>query len=232
MKYLVLITISIVIFSSHRITKSITTQENVDADFTAKNFGIGKLKINFLLTTLKSEEYVLDFFENINDSKPTFKLTLKWSNEDGGRVEISNKEYIKIKDFFIEEPYYIIHFNCFAKQNGLYQVMIDEDTQKRMWIKKSSTIEFITWSNYILDVVSIKQIDFLKNPVRMKPNENSEIVYSKSMDWEVVSIKGNWVEVKFSEIFMDMTIPENQKFRGWMKWKDAEKLLIEYGLAI
>lgn len=207
-------------------------KEKDNSAFSTKNYGIGKLIINYSDQIYESkEDYTLDFFTDKEDKTTRYQLTLSWNNSGVGFIEAKNADFIKIKDWYIND-YHIIHLRCFNEVDGFFEVMTNEETQERMWIKKSATTEFISWSDYLSNVVTINQIDFNTNPARKSPDDTSEILYNDKMEWEVVSVKGNWAEVRFSEIFMDMTKVENQEFRAWIKWRNEKELLVEYGLAI
>ena len=219
--------------SSNSTSLTENSVKNTDTVF-YQNKGIGKLIINFEETLFQHQSYVLNFYNYESDSNLIKTVEIKWNSDNNGFVEIFNAEFIKVKDYYIEEPHYILMFNCLRECNGFYEVVINTETNEKMWIKKEITKVFKPWDKFLKEVVCISALNPNANQIRMKPEDNSGIAMENIEDkcWEVESVYGEWIQVKCSEIDFDLSNEKYKNFNGWLKWRNDKDLLIEYYLAI
>jgi len=207
--------------------------ENHEAPF-YKNYGIGKLKVSFENTILNDKAYVLNFYRSDSESELDRKIEISWNDSDGGYVETQNTDFLKVKDFYLEEPHYILMFNYLRESNGFYEVIVNTETKETMWIKKQSTIHVKLWDEFLQSVVCLSASNPEANQVRIEPKEDSNVAIENIKDecWYVSEINGEWIKVECSEIDFDLTDEKYKYFSGWLKWRDENELLIKYYLAI
>lgn len=87
------------------------------------------------------------------------------------------------------------------------------------YVRRSDSVAYKTWEEYILGSFSVSPLVKL-NSIHLKPNNNSEVIeYDNDEFYYPVSIDGDWLEVEWGE--------ESELKKGWIKWKEGEKLLIE-----
>lgn len=220
------------LLEEHSQSKSQLSSTDDSTIFTTTKFGIGKLIVSFEEQMYNEVDYTISFFENPVDTSNYRTVIYKWNTDDTGFVEANNDEFIKIKDYHIGEPFYIINFNCLKKEGNFYEVIVDEINNKRMWVRLNSEITLMSWFDFLKSTVCVSQNDYNNNPAYTLANDSSEIVYNKEMCWDIVDMKGYWIKVKFSEIEADLTNEDNQNLRGWIKWRDDSELLIDYYLSI
>ena len=198
--------------------------------FIKKNYGIGKVRLIFdRIGSIKNFTYSLYSQPSQTSEKKDMKLM--WNEDNNGYVEAVNDEIIKIRDYHIDEPYYIILFDCLKEKNGFYEIVINEKTRDTKWIKSSETVIFEPWSVFLQNVVCVSQIDTINNPVRREPHENSEIISNSDGCWDIENMNDVWIKVKYSEIDFDLSDPKINEFHGWIKWRDNDKFIIHYFLA-
>lgn len=202
------------------------------SSFTLQNYGIGKVILNYESYMYARKEFTIRFLDSIDSQSSKEVLIIKWIEDKGGYVEVAQNDFLSIRDYYFEEPYYKIQFDCIKEVDGYYEVIVNESQKRRMWIKASSDITFITWEEFLKGVVCVSNYDTIANPVRIEPNEDSEICFSGDWCWDIVNIQGFWAQVMYSSIDEDLTDEYNREFRGWIKWRDKEKLLVKYFQAI
>jgi len=198
-----------------------------------QHYGIGKVKVEFEYTILRHKPYFLNFYQSDSENELVKTVEINWKDEKGGYVETQNAEFIKVKDFYLEEPHYILMFNCLQERNGFFEVIVNVDTKETLWIKKQSTIRLKLWDKFLKEVVCVSSLTPETNQIRVKPEKNSKIAIENNKDicWEVIDIQGEWLNVKCSEIFFDLTEEKYKNFNGWLRWRDDKELLIDYSLA-
>ena len=200
--------------------------------FCTMNYGVGKVILNFESFMYSKKDYIVNFYDSFESTSVSEQLIIRWIDENNGYVKAFNDEFFSIRDYHIDEPYYIAQFDCLREFDGYYEVIVDETTKRTMWIKATQDITFKPWADFLKGVVCAVQIDTLMNPVRIEPNIESSICYSKEWCWDIVNIKDQWAQVMFSAIDADLTDEYSREFRGWIKWRDDEEFLIKYYQAI
>ncbi|QWG09901.1 hypothetical protein [Flammeovirga kamogawensis] len=202
------------------------------SNFVTSNYGIGKVLLSYDGDLHRGNSYHLEFYESPNSTtEPSERLELNWNEENRGYVQVKGKPFIKITDYYIDEPDYIIHFNCLGYQNGFYEVVVNEKLHKTLWIKESDKFVFETWTEYLKSTICVSQLSIKNNPARALADSSANIVFEEEMCWVVLDFKGNWINVKYSPFDKDMEVQENKNFRAWIKWRDEDKLLIKYYLS-
>jgi hypothetical protein len=201
--------------------------------FITASYGIGKVKIVYEFALSENKPYSYEILSDPNNHCTKTKVELIWNESNNGYVEAVNDEIVKIRDYHIGEPYYIILFDCLRIQNEFCEIIVNEQTKEKKWIKLSETIRFEPWEVFLKNVVCVSQIDFYSNPVRIEPNESSNILLGQGTQcWAVEEMRGNWIKIKYSEIDLNPEDKELARFRGWIKWRDNNDFLIKYFLAV
>ena len=203
------------------------------SSFTTKNHGIGKVRIVFEFVLYEKKSFSYEILTEPKENCTKTELKLIWNESNNGFVQALNDDIVKIRDYHIDEPYYIILFDCLKTQNGFCEIIVNDQTKETKWIKTSENIIFEPWEVFLKNVVCISQLDSNSNPVRLEPDVNSETIQEQGNQcWEVDEMRGDWVKIKYSELDLDPNEEELSRFRGWLKWKDEESFLIKYYLAV
>jgi hypothetical protein len=179
----------------------------------------------------------LEFYED-PDSKTPFHIAQIFNDPSINSYNIKNYNEIS-KDWFnplhFGLDYFIFYIQCSEIKNSWYQVVINEKTNLKCWIKKSSFLKYVTWDQFISGVVSIKPNDSENNPILLEPNINAQKADKQLIDCLApVSVIGEWLKVRIDPAVCDMTneMDESEIFEGFIRWRKDDNLLITYYLLL
>ncbi|CAM1346133.1 hypothetical protein [Tenacibaculum crassostreae] len=196
-----------------------------------KPLGIGKVKLQIedIIYSKTIKQYELEFFEKEDCLNSSNKVEFKWNKNGLGYMEVLNSDFIKIKDWHVEEPYFIVNFICLEKNSKGYKIIVNEETNESRWIKKSPKMEFQPWSDFLRNLYCVEQIDINSNPLLNKVN--GKPINKEKQCWKVLKISEEWILVNNQT---DEPLPNNEKplkeIKGWIKWRNKNGLLIDYYL--
>lgn len=190
------------------------------------------------LISIKIDSYpTIDFYENTQDNEPIKSITIF----DDKEIKSFNIKYLDsitqlwFKPLHLHLDYYIFFLQCTSETENWYQVIVNEKTDLKYWIKKSTKLDYITWSSFISNVVSVKPKDGATNPIVKSPDSKAEKCKEQLLDCLTpVEANGEWLKVKIEPAICDKTLEmEGQKFiDGFIRWKQGNKLLIDYWLLL
>jgi len=93
--------------------------------------------------------------------------------------------------------------------------------------KTVKNLKFETWEKHILKTFAI-EFNKNENPLRRTPNGIIKNVdFSKIERFSAVEFKGEWLKVNWDTESNPDNDPKKADF-GWIKWKEGEKLLIDW----
>lgn len=182
--------------------------------------GEGIVNIDF------DENTKLEFYSNAQGSKPVQTIELHFRDDLNS---ISIKDYGKHEEWLHPEAlwleYEFFFFRCTKKVKDYYEIIVDQGTGKRLWVKKSEKVVLKSWEEFLKSVLSVERME--KQAIKSAPEENSSVVEdNEAVFFEVVEMKGNWIKVEQAEIEEVIQKPVS----GWIKWTDGNKLLVRYSL--
>lgn len=179
----------------------------------------------------------IELFKEITDIEPTQTIKVYDDKEIKSfnieSLESIRKEWFKPIHFHLD--YFIFYFQCSVIEKDWYQVVVNEQTNLKYWVKKSSDLEFIQWEKFISGVTAVRPIQADDNPIRQEPKINSKPTNHQLIDClSPVEVQGDWMKVKVEPAVCDKTFEmEGQEFvEGFIKWKNDKKLLIHYWLLL
>ena len=187
------------------------------------DLGIGIVSIDFI------DKTVLSFFKKTSDAKPQY--VLKFFNDKSiNSTNIKNiekeKNWLNPEVLWLDYNYFI--FRCKSQTKDAFEVVVNNKTGETLWLKKSKSTIFKTWENYLKGMFMIKRLPSDHNDIRFNSSENApENIFTGEECFQVRSMKGDWIEISTGESCEeDGSILKS----GWIKWRDGNKLLIEYFL--
>jgi hypothetical protein len=137
----------------------------------------------------------------------------------GDFIHIFNANQKLIKKISISEEKQVLALRCIGKNKYYFKVEL-EDKKIGYIPRNEKGILFQTWEEHILSLFSIG-FDQIKNPICKEPYENADkIQFVEDELYEPNKIKGEWLQIKFG--------PDNNLQYAWIKWKDKNKLLIDF----
>jgi hypothetical protein len=213
---------------------SVTTEVNViqDKGFNSNildsaetEFGLGLVSINF------DDKTTLHFYSTPNDKEP--KRTIQFFNDQtinswNIRDLDKNKEWLKPEILWLDYSQFV--FRCLTNKENWLKIIVNNETGETLWLKKSNLTTFSDWENYLKEMFGVARLTDKKQKIRSLPTENSdEIIYQGQDCFQVKSMKGDWIEI-FTADYCDESYTDGKtKIKsGWIKWRQRNKLLIEY----
>jgi hypothetical protein len=190
----------------------------------SQELGIGIVKIEF------NQNTVLEFFESPNSNR-SFRRIEFYDDTTIHSFAIKNFNGIKrwLKPEILWTDYSQLGFRCKCFTKDWLEVVINNDDGSALWIKKSEATKFFTWEEFLKNVYVVSRMNE-KQPIKDNPNSSAnEIQYKGSDCFKVNSMKGEWIEI-YADNFCDDNSTESVLKSGWIRWRDGNKLLIEYFL--
>lgn len=190
------------------------------------------------LISINPENYpTLKFYENITDKNPIKSISI-FHDEKIHSFNIQNLDSIKkewLMPLHINLDYYIFYFQCSDVKDEWFQVIVNEETNLKYWIKKIPDFEYLSWESFISDVVAVRPIDSETNPILKSATLNAEKCKKQLIDCLVpVDVNGDWLKVKVEPVICDKTFEmgDDEIFEGYIRWRKDNKLLIYYYLTL
>lgn len=92
-----------------------------------------------------------------------------------------------------------------------------------LWLDREA-VTFRSWPEFLLEVYSVEPVDLRANPLRSAPQDNAEVTASNQDDYRVIAVQGDWLFVEGAD-GREVGNP-----RGWLRWRQADRLLVRYNL--
>jgi len=121
-------------------------------------------------------------------------------------------------------------FICKTLTNDWFEVIVNNENGESLWLKKSELAKFSSWETYLLEMFGVARLSDESQKIRQQPNDSSEeIKYSGQDCFQVKSMNGDWIEI-FTADYCDESYTDSKTKieSGWIKWRQGNKLIIEY----
>ncbi len=179
----------------------------------------------------------ISFYETIDSKNPIHSIEIYNDQKlNGLEIKTTEKNTLNwLKPLHKDLDYDILHFQCSQIKGNWYQIVVNEETNLKYWIKKSNDFVYVAWEKYILDNFGIFPIDPENNPILIEPDEKSEKTKTQPINYLIATeTHGDWLKVKFDFEFCEdeKILKENENFEGFIHWKKGTKLLIKYYLLL
>ena len=208
------------------------TEANIDKDpQTAKPettntaLGLGLVAINF------DDKTTLDFYSAPNDKKPN--RTIQFFNDEtisSWNIRDLDKHAKWLKPEILQLDYSQFVFRCITVQDDWFNVMVNNETEETLWLKKNKWTTFSNWENFLKEMFGVARLTNQQQKIRTLPTEDAEEIIYKGQDcFQVKSMKGDWIEIYTADYCDKHNTDIKTKIKsGWIKWREGNKLLIEY----
>lgn len=180
----------------------------------------GTISINYV--TNGEEDSLLCFYGNSELKETVLKINIEKLDYllrySGDTMGVNPLE-------FMPTPGRII-FRCVDSTQFAYKIVLREKNFSTCWIKKSVLIDFSDWLKYF------KGADYIttNQELREKQDANCDVVENPDscFTYDILSIEADWVEIETSwHCKMYEKSPSIRNARGWVKWRDGNKILIQ-----
>jgi hypothetical protein len=189
------------------------------------DLGFGLVSINF------DDKTTLHFYSTPNDKEP--KRIIQFFNDQtinswNIRDVDKQKEWLKPEILWLDYSQFV--FRCIIVQENWLKVIVNNENGQTLWLKKDDLKTFRNWEDYLKEMFGVARLPDQRQKVRTLPNDNSEEINYEGQDcFQVKSMKGDWIEI-FSADYCDESYTDSKtKIKsGWIKWRQGNRLLIEY----
>lgn len=189
------------------------------------DIGIGLVTINF------DENTTLNFYAHPKDEKPT--RTLQFFNDqsiNSWSIQNLDKHAYWLKPEILWLDYSQLIFRCISNKDNWLEFKVNNKTEETLWLQRSELTTFQDWETYLKEMFGVARLRDNHQQIRTSPDEDSVEIKSSGEDcFQVKSMKGDWIEI-FTPEYCDESHNNSMKKieSGWIKWREGNKLLIDY----
>ena len=153
---------------------------------------------------------------NFNINKESELIRGEWTEEKQAETEI--KHQINPLVFTLENLR--LHFRVLEIKSDHYKVEITDEVFK--YIKINENWIFRKWGQYISETVAVIGFESEMTAIYSEPNENSKLLNeTESINPQIFPIdsESDWLQIKYT--------CGKAEYKGWIKWRDENQMLIE-----
>jgi len=184
--------------------------------FGQSEIGIGIVSINF------DENTKIEFYENI-DLKKKLKTVEFFNDESINSWNIKNlenhKNWLQPESMWLD--YGLFKFRCKTKKKDRYEVYVSGS--QTMWIKVKNYTDYFSWEDYLKNMFSIERSDKKTQFIYSRPFTKSAKIKSENDCFEVKQMQNEWIKVETAG-----HCESEKRISGWIKWRDGNRILINY----
>jgi hypothetical protein len=197
------------------------------------SYGIG------VITIEPYNYFSLRFWKDKKDKMPHDEL---YFQRDSGRNKLSYgfsttgldsvPAWFRPETFLITDTEKRIEMRCIWKDEKWCQVVVNNKTGELKWLELGVDVIFLDWGSFYARKGTI-QIPagktFLYEESNAKSNKSkirTTALPGQTMLIRALKTNGDWMYIEIIERDADMKEVNRQK--GWIRWRDQEKPLIEY----
>lgn len=213
-------TFKIIEQESEIITAKYSPVKTIKNDEPGSSMGLGFFKPDLL------GKGVLYFYGEQNLDKPVYEHT----PDDSlvfRKTEISNYDLVYAPPWLLPAHYKldydIFYLKLISVGKDFVEVSVNDQTQKISFLDRYAG-EILYWPEFLLRVHSVELLPESDQKIRIKPLNYAGEVNVKYDFLKPVLVQDEWMMVELYD--------ENYTFlgKGWIQWKDDNKLLIAYSL--
>ena len=164
-----------------------------------------------------------DFIHFYNeDGSLWYKFTYYYDESDG-KFEYANDDF---RPFAFKVDYFVLALKCIGKENGRYEVIVNDGTGLRKYVKANDPVlKLETCEEHILNVFAVN-FNREENPLLEAPRGQVKKAALSKAPFHPVEVKGEWLKVKWDTSYGTERNEPRYDF-GWIKWKEGDRLLVE-----
>lgn len=170
----------------------------------------------------------IHFYKAKGDKTPDRSIKLVNTKSEIFVEPSSHKEWLAPENLWLD--YSILNF-CYTRQEGEWvEVVVNEKSGLRRWIRVNEHVVAVPWPKFLLDYTTV--VEPIESVfVRTAPYAESKAIRkTTSQDcFEAMEIKDDWIRIRTSQGLECSEHPEPIT-TGWIKWKEGNKLVIRYFL--
>ena len=187
--------------------------------------GQGVLKIDF------AKLPVLQFYSDTGLTVPskTIRIIKNSSEEYSIKNETGINDWFKPEQLFFEHDIFLLRVDTVI--GSWYKVIANSTNGETYWTKADSIKKFIKWQTFLLKEVS--SIDKGDVDLEIKITASGKAATIKKIEstdcFKVLEIKGDWIRIK-TNTELECSESKRPIKSGWIKWRQNNRLTINYSL--
>lgn len=189
------------------------------------DLGIGLVAINF------DDKTILHFYYNPDDKQPA--KTIEFFNDQtinswNIRHLEKNKEWLKPEILWLDYSSFV--FRCLKVKDNWLKIIVNNENGSTLWLRKSDLTIFKDWETFLEAMFGVSRLPNEKQKIKTLPNDNSEEIKYQGQDcFQVKSMKGDWIEIFTADYCDEGYTDSKTKIKsGWIRWRQGNKLLIDF----
>lgn len=144
-----------------------------------------------------------------------------------GKTEFGSTDILSAPPWLVPAHMKLDYDIFYLKVVGLTREMVECEVnaingETRFFDRRSGQV--IPWSDFLLGIHSVEWPDGGPGIVRVKPLTHASAVLTEYTFMHPVMIRGEWLQVEL------MNDDYDEVGKGWIRWTDREKLLVNYSL--
>ena len=170
----------------------------------------------------------IKLFKNKGDELP--EKTIRLVHRDS-EIYIEEKDYAKwLKPESVWLDYSIFIFRYTNIEGNWIEVVVNNETMNKKWIKKSETLNVKSWEKFLVENTTAIE-PLIPTDIKAEPDADSKTIRKSTKEdcFEAVEVKGDWIRLRTNETLECNEHPTPIK-SGWIKWREANKLMINFFL--
>lgn len=188
----------------------------------ATELGLGIVDIDIY----KTKE--IKIYKNKNDKTPERIIHLIEKNGEIAIKENDYQKWLKPESIWLDYSIFIFRYTNF--QDNWIEIIVNNDSMNKMWIRKTETLSVKTWQTFLVQSTTAVE-PLASTEIKLEPSVSSMTIRSSTKEdcFEAIEIKGDWIRIKTNEKLDCNEHPSPIK-SGWIKWRQNNKLTIEFFL--
>ncbi len=193
-----------------------------------KILGEGMINIGFNANT------IVNFYDS-PDSSATVKVIEFFDDETINSWNIKDLEnHRKWTNAIISIDYSIFEFQYTQIVDDYIEIVVNTNTEKKYWIKKTDNIEVMNWLQYLSGMFKIGIKKEFPQKFLLEPNDDAEefdVTEEYQRCYKVESMKGDWIRISSHGNCEIDDIYESKRKKLpslWIKWKHNGEIVIDY----
>lgn len=158
--------------------------------------------------------------KSVQDHTPIDSITFK--RLEYGGFEITTAPPWLVPDH-LKLDYDMLYFRVKSLSHDFIEVVVNTTTNQTAFVDRYAG-KLHYWPEFLLGVHSVEFIDVTTQKVQVRPFEASSIVSTAFSFMKPSKIEHNWMYVELIDNNFDVV------GKGWIQWKNENKLLIRYSL--
>ena len=188
----------------------------------ATELGLGIVDIDIY----KTKE--IKIYKNKNDKTPERIIHLIEKNGEIAIKENDYQKWLKPESIWLDYSIFIFRYTNF--QDNWIEIIVNNDSMNKMWIRKTETLSVKTWQTFLVQSTTAVE-PLASTEIKLEPSVSSMTIRSSTKEdcFEAIEIKGDWIRIRTNEKLDCNEHPSPIK-SGWIKWRQNNKLTIEFFL--